>query len=121
VDVVITSQLLDLFWFHGQFDILKNVVRLSKVGTKVIGCTFGTLQAEATEHKSDGYGMFSRFYHSQYSMEILWIDLGTRTNTKWRVKAANVDLECWGLDKEDFAWMTKPTPLGMNFIATRES
>jgi hypothetical protein len=53
-------------------------------------------------------------------MEILWID-GTRTNTKWRVKAANVDLECWGLDKEDFAWMTKPTPLGMNFIATRES
>ena len=121
IDIVITSQLLDLFWFYGQLEVLENVVRLSKIGTKVMGCTIGTADGEALEYKSDGYGPFSRFYHSRDSLEILWIDVGTKTNTKWRVEAEIVDLESWGLNREDFAWMTKPTPRGASFIATRES
>ena len=89
VDVVITSQLLDLFWFHGQLEVLENVVRLSKVGTKVMDCTLGTADGEVLEYESDGYGPFSRFYHSRYSLEIPWIDVAARTNTKWRVEAAH--------------------------------
>ena len=121
-DVILMSQILDLFSWHEQIAIGETIAGLSKVGTKVIGCTFGTVQGSACEGRTeDEYGS-GRFYHDDCStLTSLWMDIGSSTGTKWKVDVKSVELEEWGFDKEDIACIPLPTPRGLNFVFTRES
>ncbi|OCK74558.1 hypothetical protein K432DRAFT_386739 [Lepidopterella palustris CBS 459.81] len=121
IDVVIMSQVLDLFFWSEQIAIGRTIVELSNVGTKVVGCTFGTVQGSAGEHKSEGDLGFSRMYHDDRSFGTLWLDIGKATATTWKVEAELVELEEWGFDEDDIAWMTEPIPRGLNFVVIRES
>lgn len=127
VDVIMMSQLLDLFFWHDQLAIGETIVELSHVGTKVVGCTFGVVKGEAGEFQRDGDLGFPRMYHDIHSFGMLWWDIGENSGTSWKVEVEEVEFDQWGYDDDDIAWLKEPlpkglkyTPTGLQFIVVRE-
>ena len=114
IDVVIMSQFLDLFHWHDQVAIGKTIVKLSHVGTKVVGCTFGTVKGNASDYWNfnDIDYQPPRLYHDIDSLQTLWLDIGGWTGKEWnwKVEAESVELGHWGFDNDDIAWMIRPVP-----------
>ena len=128
VDVILTSQLLDLFFWAEQRYIGKTIVRLSHVGTKVIGRALGAAQGQSCEVSRDGDDKPMRMYHDAQSFKNMWWEFGNDSKTSWRIEVEEVDFEQWGLDQGDIAWLDEPLPngvestlKGLDFVAVRES
>ena len=128
VDVVMMSQLLDLFFWHDQLAIGWTIVELSQVGTKVVGCTFGVEKGAAGEFHREGDLGFPRMYHDVHSFGALWWDIGKNTGTSWKVEVEEVEFDQWGYDDDDITWLKEPspkglkcTPTGLQFVVVRES
>lgn len=118
VDVVMMSQVLDLFFWHDQLAIGWTIVELSHVGTKVIGCTFGVEKGVAGEFHREGDLGFPRMYHDMHSFGSLWWDIGQNTGTSWKVEVEEVEFDQWGYDEDDIAWLKEPSPKGLNCTPT---
>lgn len=127
VDVVMMSQLLDLFFWHDQLAVGRTIVELSRVGTKVVGCTFGVVEGGAGEVQREGDLGLLRMYHDVHSFGTLWWDIGESTGTSWKVEVKEVEFDQWGYDGDDIAWLKEPspkglkcTPTGLQFVVVRE-
>ena len=100
IDVILVYQLLHLFSWERQISILKQIVRMSKAGTVVVGSQMGRLNATEKE------GRWGRmFYHTPETFKEMWKEAETGTGTKWDVECTLMDLGDWGLEKEDYSWM----------------
>jgi hypothetical protein len=122
VDVVIVSGLLELFAEKEQVEIGETVVGLSRVGTKVVGMGFGVMERSNIEKKEEGEGKGGvKFLHDVESFKALWEEICKKTGTSWMVTARLVEVEEWGLDKEDVVWMEEPGLMGMEFVVIREA
>lgn len=91
------------------------------MGTKILGCILEMVQGKAGEHQSKGCLGFSRIYHDYFGFDALGSDIVQAMDTKWKVKAELVELEEWGSDKCDVAWVTRSIPRGLNIVVTQGS
>ncbi|KAF2193338.1 hypothetical protein K469DRAFT_744980 [Zopfia rhizophila CBS 207.26] len=120
VDVVLMGLFLDLFHFPGQVEVGKTVAMLSKVGTHAVGYSRGTTTGNAVEEEVKDAGTRS-MVHDDKSLKTLWFDIGELTKTKWKVEVNLVEIGEFGWEQEDVGWMGGPPPMGICFVATRES
>lgn len=118
VDVVMMSQLLDLFFWHDQLAVGRTIVELSHVGTKVVGCTLGVVEGGAGEVQREGDLGLLRMYHDVHSFGTLWWDIGESTGTSWKVEVEEVEFDQWGYDDDDIAWLKEPSPKGLKYTLT---
>lgn len=114
VDVILTSQLLDLFHYNDQRHILGTIFGLSHVGTKVIGRTLGATEGESCEDNREGDAQGMRMYHCTRDLKGLWWHAGRDTQTSWKAEVEEVDFEQWGFDQDDIAWLDEPPPKGLD-------
>lgn len=71
--------------------------------------------------QSKGCLGFSRIYHDDFGFDALGSDIVQAMDTKWKVKAELVELEEWGSDKCDVAWVTRSIPRGLTIVVTQGS
>ena len=74
VDVVYLGSLLHLFGWNQQGQACKRIVRLSKVGTVVVGCMIGRATGEEVGTKWGGGG--TMYNHNVESFKRLWSEIG---------------------------------------------
>ncbi|KAJ5156470.1 hypothetical protein N7492_009273 [Penicillium capsulatum] len=120
IDVIITSGFLDLFDWCGQMDIMQTLPYISHIGTKVIGCAFGTAQHDGSE-VSESDRAVTGMFHSPNTFRAFWHDLGSKTLTNWSVECGLIELSDWGFDQDDLACMVQPEPKLLQFVVTRVS
>ena len=60
------------------------------------------------------------FYHDVDSFDELWREVARETVTKWVLNASMVSLSQWGMEKEDFQFMSADSR-GLNFVVTRST
>jgi SAM-dependent methyltransferase len=122
-DVIVFCLFLDQFHWYHQLDILVSAVRLSKVGTQVVGYSLGSSRDPAGEYRGLG-DSHSRMYHSPLSFKTLWFDLECKTQTTWTVDIVEmVDLVDLGWEKEDSqsSVLDDIELQALHFVVTREN
>jgi hypothetical protein len=125
IDIMIASHFFHLFTWEGQIQAVKNVVKLSRSGTQIIGYQIGRpdqLEGELLIGKSAMTGPNGQnpFLHSPESFKRMWSEAEKQTSTQWTVEASAQPLTEWDLEKEDFIWMG-PHATGLEFVATRQA
>lgn len=113
IDIILTCQLLHLFSLKDQLEALKKIVKMSRLGTCVVGYQGGAVQP--TELQMPWAVMF---YHNVDSFNELWRMVERETGTRWVVDAWLVSPSQWGWEKEDYDWAPSDRR-GLNFIVTR--
>ncbi len=113
IDIIIACQFLHLFSWKGQLDALKKMVAMSRPGAILVGYQIGR---EVPVEVQRPWGVM--YYHDVDSFNKLWREVARETGTKWKLEAEMVSLTQWGMEKEDFEWMSADTR-GLNFVATR--
>ena len=121
IDVVLMSKFLDLFEWNASLSVLKTVVELSHIGTRVVCCCIGTQRGKACHHASEGGPAMYPMVHDDRSIHSLFMDLNVSTHggTTWNVESELVDLKRWGFDEDDVACISHVEPMGLQFVATR--
>ena len=114
VDIIFACQLLHLWDWEKQFAAMKRMVRLSKVGTVVVGYQRGR-EEQMSLLKPWG----NMYIHNLHTFGDIWHKLGEATETRWVVDAKLTEPEAWGMEPEDKAWMDQPAK-GIDFVITRE-
>lgn len=112
-DVIIACQFLHLFSFEEQLSALRRIVAWTRPGSVIMGYQRG--QPVAREYEKPWGRMF---FHNLESFGGMWTLVESDTGTKWAIEKDLVDLEAWGLEKEDTEWMP-PDCKGLNFVCTR--
>ena len=115
LDVIYIASVLHLFGWQKQLEATRELVRLSKVGTAVLGCQLGRNEPEEKASKWDGN---TAFFHNVESFDKMWRIIGEDTGTSWKVTASLGSLEIVGLEKEDLAWM-RPDMRLLQFLVIR--
>ena len=115
IDIIIASQLLHLFGWEQQKTAMKSILRLSRVGTTLVGYQRGQLQ-----HQTVMRPWGELFLHDLTSFREIWVELECETGSRWELEAEMVDLRDWGMEDEDLEWMP-PGEMGINFAATRHA
>ena len=116
MDVVYLGSVLHLFDWARQLEIARRLIRLSKVGTAIIGCQIG--RESAGEGPSTMGQRDAPFIHNVESLREMWRVVEGETGTSWTVQASLGSLEILGLESEDAAWM-RPGNLLLQFLFTR--
>ena len=111
MDIILLYQLLHLFGWEEQVEVLKKIIRMAKGGTLVVGSQMGRLNATEKEGK---WGRM--FYHTPQTFKEMWKKAEMETGTKWEVECTMIDLAEWGLQVEDFSWMD-PEFRALDFVA----
>ena len=113
-DVLIAMQILHLFSWKQNLDILDRLVRRSsKPGTVIMGMQ----QARTTaEEQPRPWG--TMYFHNEASFKAMWSEVGSLTNTTWKVEARLVPLEKL-VFPQDFIDFVGPEARGMLFEVTR--
>ena len=117
IDIVFMCGFLHLFSWENQIEAIRRVVEMSRPGTWVVGLQIGTVGSLEGKMPPPWNAMF---LHNVESFEKIWQLVGEETSTKWTVNAALVDMEAWGMEKEDFEWMPASCR-GFNFMVTRQN
>ena len=115
VDVIYVASVLHLFGWDKQLEATRELVRLSKVNTTVLGCQLGRDEPGERASKWNGNTMF---YHNVESFEEMWRIIGKDTGTQWKVAASLGNLDIVGLEKEDLTWM-RPDMRLLQFLVIR--
>ncbi len=113
IDIIIACQFLHLFSWKGQLDALKKVVEMSRPGACLIGYQIGRENPLEVQRP---WGVM--YYHDVDSFNKLWREVARETDTNWKLEAELVSLTQWGMEKEDFEWMSADSR-GLNFVVTR--
>ena len=113
MDIIIANQFLHLFDYFDQYQALKQIVGLSRVGTTLIGYQQGNKIGQEIETP-----WANMWFHNEASWHRAWAAIQASTATVWEVKVQLVELTEWGMEKEDFEWMP-PGKKGLNFVVTR--
>ena len=116
IDVVYAGSVLHLFGWKKQVQACKRIVRLSKVGTLVLGCQMGRNVGQ--EVASQWGGGSTTYYHDAETFKTMWQQIGEETGTNWEIETELGALEKLGLEKEDLEWMSPGSCL-LQFAATR--
>lgn len=95
-------------------EVIRRVAVLSKPGTWLMGYQIGRV---TSEERPGPWG--TMFFHNVDSFQNLWRKVEIETGFRWTVDVAMVDLEQWGMEKEDYEWMSANSK-GLNFVAIRE-
>ena len=98
--VVYVGSVLHLFDWAKQVEVARLLVRLSKVGTTIIGCQIGRERAEEVPNRLGGGSLF---FHNGESLKKMWHVIEEDTGTCWTVQASLGSLEIVGLEREDVA------------------
>ena len=115
IGVILAYQFLHLFSWEKQIQIAKKMVATSKNNTIIMGSQMGKTQAR---EKLSPRG--TMFCHTPQTFQKMWEQVGNETGTTWKVEANMLDLDEWGLQPEDYAWMEKDNR-ALNFIVQREN
>ncbi|RAL13424.1 class I SAM-dependent methyltransferase [Aspergillus homomorphus CBS 101889] len=115
VDLVIAAQFLHLFSYEGQLVACKRIVALSKLGTTVVGFQQGHVRP--VEYRRP-WGV--TFYQNRESFVKMWGAVQEETRTVWDLEVREVSLLDWGMQEEDFAWMSE-NRIGIEFVISRVS
>ena len=113
MDIIFACQFLHLFSWKKQFEALKKIVDMSRLGTCLVGYQVGRVDPVELQRP---WGVL--FYHDVDSFNELWRQVAEETGTRWAVDASLVDLSQWGAEKEDYEWMSADSR-GLNFVVTR--
>ena len=114
VDIILACQFLHLFDWESQLTAMKRIVRLSRPGCIVVGYQRGQVQAQECVRP---WG--TMYLHNIETFSDIWEQLGQETDTRWTINASLVDLQDWGMEPEDTAWMPEGQK-GLNFVAIRQ-
>lgn len=116
MDIIIANQFIHLFDWDRQVIAMKKIVGFTSGPNAIV---VGYQRArEVSQKKAMTWG--DMFIHDAQTWQDIWRLVGEETGTKWNVDAILVDLEEWGMEKEDTVWMDQ-YPMGINFVATRLS
>ena len=118
IDVIYLGSVLHLFGWEGQLQAAKQVARLAKVGTIVLGCQIGTATPE--EIAPTWRDLKSMYRQSVESFKQLWEQVARETDTSWAVESSLKGLETLGLTQEDIRWMREGTLL-LQFTVCRKA
>ncbi|PYI27254.1 S-adenosyl-L-methionine-dependent methyltransferase [Aspergillus indologenus CBS 114.80] len=113
VDLVIAAQFLHLFSRAGQQAACRRIAALSRPGTTVVGFQQG--RRRPVEYVRP-WGV--TFYQNRESFVQMWEAVQAETGTRWEVVVREVELEEWGMEAEDVAWM-EGVKFGIEFVITR--
>ena len=113
IDIILTCQFLHLFSWKQQIEAVKKMIDMSRPGTCLLGYQIGRLQPVEVQTP---WGLM--FYHNVDSFKELWRQIARATGTKWVLDATMVDLSQWGMQKQDYEWMSADSR-GLNFVVTR--
>ncbi len=113
IDIIFACQFLHLFSWKKQFDALTKIVEMSRPGTCLVGYQIGREHPVEVQRP---WGVM--FYHDVDSFNELWREVARETGTKWVLNVSMVSLRQWGMEKEDFEWMSADSR-GLNFAVTR--
>ena len=113
IDIIFACQFLHLFSWKQQIEAIKKIVDMSRPGTCLLGYQIGRVQSVEVRRP---WGMM--FYHNVDSFKELWFQIARDTATNWTLDASMVDLSQWGMEKQDYEWMSADSR-GLNFIVTR--
>ena len=113
IDIIFACQLLHLFGWERQIEAAKKIVDMSRPGTCLLGYQIGRVQSAEVQRP---WGFM--FYHNVESFKELWRQIERDTGTKWVLDVSLVDLDQWGMEKQDYKWMTAGSR-GLNFVVTR--
>lgn len=117
-DIIHAGYFFHLFGWDGHLEAMVKVVKLSRVGTTLIGHQIGrTTAAEESTTSEDGE-LKKLFHHSEESWKALWKEVQERTKTEWKVEVECIGLKEFGLQEEDYNWMP-PTARALTFFVTR--
>lgn len=114
VDIIFMCQFLHLFDWEKQTKVLRTIAELSRPGTRLMGYQIGRVKSEEC---SRPWG--TMFYHNVDSFKKLWRNVEIETGITWTVDVAMVDLKEWGMEKEDYEWMSANSR-GLNFVVIRQ-
>jgi len=120
IDVILLSHFLDLFHWSDQMQVGVTIAFLSRVGSQAMGCMRGT-RGKTLDCESMGGWYSQSMVHDVLSLKMLWYDIGKFTETQWNVEASMVEPREWGWEDEEVKWMSVEPPMGIWFIASRES
>jgi SAM-dependent methyltransferase len=113
LDIILLNDFLYLTERHFPEKLLQRLARLSKIGTKITGWTFGTTSGE-------GKNLERYQTYDPKSFEFLWVHVWLQTQTKWSVNTSLVEPKSLNLECEDWTWTGCPQPaMVMWFMATR--
>ena len=113
IDIILTCQFLHLFSWKQQIEAVEKMIDMSRPGTCLLGYQIGRLQPVEVQTP---WGLM--FYHNVDSFKELWRQIARATGTKWVLDATMVDLSQWGMQKQDYEWMSADSR-GLNFVVTR--
>ncbi|MCJ1315422.1 hypothetical protein MMC15_000741 [Xylographa vitiligo] len=117
IDIVHLGSFLHLFDWHRQVKAAKAVIKLSKVGALIIGSQVGGVSGrEIPSLWGQENSMF--FFYNQDTVERLWRQVESETNTSWAVDVSLSSMEARLPEKEDYEWMG-PDARGMVFDIMR--
>jgi hypothetical protein len=112
------SHFFDLFHCPDAVAVGKTAAFLSKPGTCVIGYGRGTKRGNAREDWWPEVGTRC-MVHDEWSMKMIWHEVGKATETKWEVEVEERGISELGLKKEDVWWMWEPEVVVLCWIARR--
>lgn len=113
MDIILACLFLHLFSREQQILATKRIIQFSRPGSMVIG--YQRAHPQTYTVIRPGYVMY---LHNLDTFRDLWRQVEAETGTKWQLKVEMVEIEEWGLEKEDHKWIPWA---GINFVATRES
>jgi len=117
VNIIHAGYFFHLFGWDDQIKALVNVVRLSQSGTTLVGHQIGRATAvEVTTPWKNGER--KAFYHNNDSWSMIWEEVQKKTDTKWQVECECIELGEFGLEIEDYNWMSA-NARALKFVVTR--
>ena len=89
---------LHLWPWDGQVDVATRIVRLlrDEVGVMVVGRQVGSIKPHEKMHETNrSRGMYK---HDPVTFERMWEEVGSKTGTKWEVRATLDEVGTGGMD-----------------------
>ena len=117
VDMIYVGSVLHLWDWNIQAQALRSIFALTRPGSQVFGVQIGKTEGRAV---STGWNQGSKtmFSHDTQTIQKLWMQVGTETESDWEIKAELCDLSHILPEKRDTQWMHEDNRALM-FEATR--
>jgi ubiquinone/menaquinone biosynthesis C-methylase UbiE len=113
LDIILFNDFLYLTEQHFPEKFLQRLARISKIGTRITGWTFGSPSGEGKQLE------WYQTYDAE-AFKFLWVHVWLQTQTKWDVDTSLMDLKDTKLECGDWEWTGCPQPvMVMWFMATR--
>ena len=115
IDIIYVAYMLHQWDWEGQVAAAKNLSKLTRAGSMVVGCQVGNIEAQPIALKAVPV---PQWRHNPASFQRLWDEVGIETDTEWKCESRLCSFEEKGWDPKDAAWMEDDARM-FDFVVSR--